>query len=470
MTHSSSTIRISFTRLMFYGAFIAATTLLSTNNAAGTRASKQNPDEPSTPKVKVVKGGESRLKPEDCIATLVGPGINQPDPFPGYGGFVGWVSPVRLRNGDWLIGFSAGYWHASAPTPLRYSSENLATYLKLGLPADIAAPKGGRAMIIRSTDNGKTWSKPVTILDTPDDDRHPAFIELADGTLLCSVFTYPGVDNADLQKNPALSFKTAIVRSFDNGRSWDNGLIRPPSPFVSDETNGPMVLRNDGSVLLTTDGTPVNGGPTQVAVFKGTDKGAIWQLLSTIKAGNKLQEVTVSKEMDTEKSRILSKEHNLDEANTAVLPDGQWVMIARPEGDICWSGDQGHSWTEPVNFGMRMFAPSLYVLRDGTLVCLHGSYEPDHGGLRVIFSTDGGHSWIAPAKNYGFLVSHCYGYAKAMELPDSTLFITDQDTGGHTTHDAQNMSIRCLILKIRADHSGIDLLPAPMFLKKYPSQ
>ena len=42
----------------------------------------------------------------------------------------------------------------------------------MGLPADIVAPTGGRAMIIRSTDQGKTWSKPVTLIDTPDDDRH----------------------------------------------------------------------------------------------------------------------------------------------------------------------------------------------------------------------------------------------------------------------------------------------------------
>jgi hypothetical protein len=108
-----------------------------------------------------------------------------------------------------------------------------------------------------------------------------------------------------------------------------------------------------------------------------------------------------------------------------------------------------------------MYAPSLYVLRDGTLVCLHGSYESDHSGLRVIFSTDGGHTWISPSKNYGFLVSRCYGYGKAMELPDGSLFITEQNYGGHTTKDAQNMSIRCLRLRIRADHSGIDLLPAP---------
>ena len=461
MTKTTSSIRKGLVRLMFCVTIITGTIFLVSVDATGKGVLLQKPDEPSPPKVNIVNGGESRLKPEDCIATLVGPGINQPDPYPGYGGFVGWVSPVRLRDGDWLVGFSAGYWHASAPTPLRYSPENLATYLKLGLPANIVAPTGGRAMIIRSTDKGKTWSKPVTMLDTPDDDRHPAFIELADGTLLCTVFTYPGVDNVDLKKNPDLSYRTAIIRSFDHGKTWDNGLIRPPSPFVGDETNGPMVLLKDGTVLLTIDGSPENDGPTQVAVFTGKDKGTTWQLLSTIKTGNKLQEVIVSKEMDTEKSRVLSKEHNLDEANTAVLPNGQWVMIARPEGDISWSNDQGHTWTEPVTFGMRMYAPSLYVLHDGTLVCLHGSYAPDHSGLRVIFSTDGGHTWIAPAKDYGFLVSNCYGYAKAMELPDGTLFITDQDNGGHTTHDAQNMSIRCLILRIRADHSGIDLLPAP---------
>ena len=81
--------------------------------------------------------------------------------------------------------------------------------------------------------------------------------------------------------------------------------------------------------------------------------------------------------------------------------------------------------------------------------------------MRLIFSTDGGHTWIAPAKDHGFLVDGCYGYGKAMELPDGSLFVTYQDVGGHSTHDANNMSLRCLRVRIRPDHSGIDLLPAP---------
>ena len=378
------------------------------------------------------------MRPEDCLGTIVGPGINQPDRFPGYEGFVGWVSPIRLRNGDLLVGFSAGYWHASAPTPLRFSPGTIAEYRKIGLPPGIVAPTGGRAMLVRSTDGGKTWGKPTTLLDTPDDDRHPAWVELADGTLVCSLFTYPGAEFADFAKHPELANRTVVIRSFDHGDTWDRSLIRPPSPFLADETDGPMVLLKDGSILLTISGTPKEGGPAQAAVFTSRDRGASWTFLSTIKA-----------------------DHDLDEANAVPLRDGRLVLMARPEGDISWSGDQGQTWTAPATFGMRMFAPSLYVLKDGTLVCLHGSYAPGHGGLRLIFSTDGGTTWIAPAKTHGFLVDNCYGYGKATELPDGTLLVVDQGTGGHSTADAKSMSLRALRVRIRADHSGIDLLPAP---------
>ncbi len=78
----------------------------------------------------------------------------------------------------------------------------------------------------------------------------------------------------------------------------------------------------------------------------------------------------------------------------------------------------------------------------------------------VIFSTDGGTTWIAPAKDHGFLVDDTYGYGKAMELDDGSLFIAHIATGGHATADARTNEIRSIRLRIRPDHSGIDLLPA----------
>ena len=402
-------------------------------------ASRTAQEAPLRPQVKVVDGGESKAKPEDCRGTLVGPSVNPPDPVPGWGGFVGWESPIRLKNGTWLVGFNAGYWHASAPTPLRYPAKTIEEYHKLGLPTDIIAPTGGRAMLIRSTDEGKTWSKPTLLIDTPADDRHPAFVELRDGTILCSFFTYVGEpEGGDLRKAPELAARVHITRSFDGGRTWEQKPRTVRTPFLYDETDGPFVRLKDGSVLVAIDGRPQSGPPDQAAVLRSTNRGKSWKLLSTIRAPHDLLEVTV-----------------------AELPDRRLVLMARPEGDMCWSADHGRTWTPPVTFGMRMYAPSLYVLRDGTLVCLHGSYAPGHGGLRVIFSPDGGHTWIAPAKDHGFLVDQAYGYGKAMELPDGSLFITYLATGGHRTEDAQSNAIRCIRLRVRSDFSGIELLPAP---------
>ena len=42
------------------------------------------------PAVTVVQGGDPAEDYRHCRHMLVGPGVNQPDPYLGYGGFVGW--------------------------------------------------------------------------------------------------------------------------------------------------------------------------------------------------------------------------------------------------------------------------------------------------------------------------------------------------------------------------------------------
>jgi len=404
---------------------LSCTILVSSIGRSGTL--------PLQPRVTVVDGGESKARPEDCRGTVVGPGINQPDPFPGYGGFVGFESPVRLKNGTWLIGFNAGYWHASAPTPFRYPAKTLELYSGYGMPVDINAPTGGRAMLVRSTDQGRTWSRPETIIDTPADDRHPAFLELRDGTILCSFFTYTGEQDPALQAE--LGVHTLVIRSFDGGRTWEKIPRRLPSPFLGgqSEFDGPILSLKDGSAMITASGQPKQGGFGQVGVFRSAGRGETWELLSTVKT-----------------------DHDLSETAAAQLQDGRLVMASRPQGDLAWSSDSGHTWTKPVTFGMRMAAPSLYVLRDGTLVCLFSSQ-----GLRVIFSRDGGQTWIAPSLTQGFLVDRAYGYGKAMELADGSLYVAYLSTGGHRTRDAQTNSIWSIRVRVRPSYDGIDLLPAP---------
>ena len=79
-----------------------------------------------------------------------------------------------------------------------------------------------------------------------------------------------------------------------------------------------------------------------------------------------------------------------------------------------------------------------------------------------MFSTDGGMTWLCPAKNYAFPVDpSVYGYAKGIELPDGSVFAVYINTGGHRTEDAKSNAIWGIRLRVRPDYSGIDLLPAP---------
>src|SRR5438552_12568881 len=88
----------------------------------------------------------------------------------GAGGYQAFPDVCRLKNGDLLCVFYAGYDHVSQPNSLM--------------------PSGGRVCAVRSADDGKTWSAPWTVVDTPEDDRDPSVCALPSGTLLCNFFTY----------------------------------------------------------------------------------------------------------------------------------------------------------------------------------------------------------------------------------------------------------------------------------------
>ena len=393
---------------------------------------------PVSPAVKVIQGGDPAQDYRQCRSMLVGPDVNQPDPYPGYGGFVGWQSPIVLHDGTMLVGFSSGYWHASPPTA--YFAENPAAmekWKKIGMPTEIDAPRGGRAEIIRSTDAGKTWSKPTVLLDTPWDDRAPNFCQLKDGRILCSLFTYPGPSATDLARDPAKTALTGIIRSFDNGKTWEQEPKRLPVPFVFDATDGPIIELQDGSALICVYGKTVDAPHDMVAFCRSTDGGDTWELLSTV-----------------------SGDHEMSETAVAQLPDGRLVLIARPEGDVAWSSDGGRSWSKPVSFGIRLFEPRLMTLRDGTLLCLHGSYGK--GGFRAMFSTDSGRTWTCPDEKWGFSVDpSVYGYGQAVELSDGSVWAAYIHTGGHSTEAARTEALWSIRLRVRPGHDGIDLLPAP---------
>ena len=174
-------MRTGFLILRFAACTLLAALFCVDDRASALAVGSGKSPKPESPRVTVVTDGESHLPASRCRKMIVGPGVNQPDPFPGYRRFVGWECPVRLRDGTMYVSFTAGYWHGWYQTPLPQSWIDRMKD-RYGFIMDFEAPTGGRAMISRSDDNGITWSKPETLVDSPyGDDCYPAITELSDG-------------------------------------------------------------------------------------------------------------------------------------------------------------------------------------------------------------------------------------------------------------------------------------------------
>ena len=368
-----------------------------------------------------------------CRRMLVGPWCNQPEEYVGYNGFVGWAGATRLRRGRWLITFTSGYWHGSLPqTPeiladpecrktfeARWENED-----GLSCPR-IYAPRGGRAHIMSSDDEGLTWSKPTTLVDTEMDDRHPTIVELDDGTLLCTFFCAPATRKC----------RSAWILSHDNGTTWtEPRYLQPESGGMG---NGSAIQLVDGTVAWATQVIFDGDEFWSTGVFLSSDHGETFELGS-----------------------VIGTDHHLFETTIAQLPDGRIVAASRRHCDVYWSADGGRSWTEPVPVGVDLFDPHLLLMPNGVLACFHGSY--DFGGLYVILSPDGGRTWHGPGKRHGYAVDpSVYGYSHPIVLADGTAYIVYLHTGGHPAHDARTEAIWALRVKINDSADGIEILPAP---------
>ena len=114
-----------------------------------------------------------------------------------WGNYEAFPDVCRLENGDLFVVFYAGVGHVTLPGP--------------------DAPSGGSVYGMRSSDRGKTWSEPFLVIDTPQDDRDPHVCQLANGDLLATFFTRSMERKGG---SPPAVGRVWVVRSTDNGATW----------------------------------------------------------------------------------------------------------------------------------------------------------------------------------------------------------------------------------------------------------
>ena len=304
-------------------------------------------------------------------------------------GYAAFPDICRLKNGDLFCVFYSGYGHVSTPND--------------------QWPKGGRIMAVRSSDNGQTWSKPVIVLDTEQDDRDPSVACLKDGTLLLNWFT--------LHQNRVA---VLLARSTDQGKTWSEPVtLKLDSPY-SFACSSPVRQLPDGSLILGLYHEEEKKNLAFGATVKSYDGGKTWKELALI----------------GEKSGVY-----LD-AETDVVPlkDGRLLAALRSskvDMHYAVSENAGKTWGPVKSFGFKGHCP--YFLRHSSGVILLAHRVP---ATSLHWTTDEGKTWNGPVK----IDTVGGAYPSMVELPDGLVYCVYYEEG-------KASSIR--VVRLRVDTKGV---------------
>jgi hypothetical protein len=126
----------------------------------------------------------------------------------------------------------------------------------------------GRISMVRSRDQGRTWSAPVVVVDGPSDERDPNIVETARGTWLVSYF------ESDASKSPT-SQGVFVIRSTDEGKTW-SAPAAVGTTLRGAATSARIVQMDNGDLLLPLYGAIPGGADAVAAVIRSADDGLTW--------------------------------------------------------------------------------------------------------------------------------------------------------------------------------------------------
>jgi len=385
-------------------------------------------------------GAEEALTIDQARIKVTGHNFNRPDPFPGQGKFSWSGNIVQKSDGELLMVHSAGYYHVSFAQPRQIEPTTRKRWLASGWPLDFASPTGGRSMMVRSRDGGRTWQKPTTLIDLPLDDSPYGLLICKDGTLLCFInvqASWYGYSNAPIrfQKDlQGLNTQQCVVRSIDGGNTWSNPIwLESPGNFYERSHAQPLLLPS-GRILWPTYYSKKSDDRLYGAIHSSDDNGQTWRLLSSI-----------TRPGDTSDSATIIS-GNIDEPALARLSDGRLFLITRPDGGYFYSEDEGTHWKfagRLVKSG-KFKAPRVFVLDDNTIVCVC-----TYRNLQVFLGKSGGETWVGPLS----LDASSYGYPGGLLLKDGSMLVSYCSSGR-----APNQ-INLLRFRVNKSRTRIELLP-----------
>ena len=337
------------------------------------------------------------------------------------GRYIGWPTIARLPDGELVTVFSGD--------------------------RDAHIDPFGKSMLVRSSDNGGTWSKAELINDTPLDDRDTGLCATPGGTLIMSWFTshytdekymkncpeaetarwrrrLRAVTDADLEKwasrdvgqDQRYELGRFTRRSTDGGRTWED-----PVRVSGTAPHGPNGLA-DGTLIFVGQGSLLDRPEraSSITVSTSVDDGRSWDQISTIPM------FPPYPGEDPDGMAYLCEPHVIETAPGALLMTARYEEKPRTqEYNRLWqafSTDRGVTWTPPAETPLVGKPPHLTRLNDGRLLVSYG-YRHKPYGERACLSADGGKTW--DTENEIILrddaPTHDLGYPASVQLPDGTI-------------------------------------------------
>ena len=341
------------------------------------------------------------------------------------GRYIGWPTIAEAVNGDLLVVFSGD--------------------------RDAHVDPFGKTMLVRSTDNGRTWGEAETVNDTPLDDRDAGICIAADGSVLVSWFTshyvtdaymnfcpngcspdvrprwrarIEGVRRADLAQwastetdgSGRYELGRFIRRSTDHGRTW-----QPPVRVIPTAPHGPCLL-SDSRLCFVGTGPHIGRerGEMYLATAESRDHGQTWRDVGRINASPPYRGC------ESDGWAYLTEPHVVETSPDCLLMMARYEESPRRSGGCrLWqavSEDNGETWTEPAETPILGKPPHLIRLRDGRILVTYG-YRHAPFGQRACLSADGGRTW-----DYEHEIvlrddapSGDLGYPASLEMKDGTI-------------------------------------------------
>jgi hypothetical protein len=241
----------------------------------------------------------------------------------------------------------------------------------------------GRLDIVFSSDDGTTWSKPTVVVDSPVDDRNPAFGQAKDGALVVAFWraAKDGFDDYNKDDPAAQPVNTWVTRSTDGGVHWSEPTEIDVRDIGYGSPYGKIVTLPDGTMLMNIYGHPVRAPGEPIPpktdhsyLYRSTDDGMTWRRSATIGV-------------------------NFNETGLLRLLDGTLLAAMRSAAkeqdvSVTRSTDDGKTWSAPTRVSSAMNHPAdLALLPNGRVWMVTGCRSGPFGVRGVVGTPQGAFDW-----------------------------------------------------------------------------